>query len=166
MKSQKSSSMLAKPKTAALEDATPSSHLTPIKDSSNLKMSSAFAQHLSAATVPQRQTKKPAAKRKLTHATEEEGSETESRPKRQKPPSSDSSMEISEVQPAPKPSPAASKGKAVKKSVSGPPLKTRSQSKKAQKPKSKPYVVDSEDDAEGVEGAQELKEQHKQDIGE
>lgn len=111
--------------------------------------------------------KKAAEKRKLELATEEQGPETESQPKRQKAPSSDSSMEISEVKPAPKPSNAASKAKskAGGKTAGVTSLKTRSQARhtQMQKIKSTSYVVDSDDGMEGIEGAQE---DHKQVIGE
>lgn len=156
-----------KSKTAALPDALPSSELTPIEDSSDSQMSSPSPQHPPTPPVRQRATKKAAEKRKLELATEEQGPETESQPKRQKAPSSDSSMEISEVKPAPKPSNAASKAKskAGGKTAGVTSLKTRSQARhtQMQKIKSTSYVVDSDDGMEGIEGAEE---DHKQVIGE
>lgn len=137
------------PKTVKLQDPLPSSELTPIEDSSDF----------SPPPVPQ--STKGASKRKVG-----EGSEAEGRSKRQKAPLSDSSsVEISEIMPAPKPS-GKSKTKAAGTAgvpTASVPSKTRKQPKRTTKSK---QIVDSDDEIKGIEGAQRVKQEHEEAIGE
>lgn len=151
-----------------LKDPLPSSELMPIDSSSDSRESQtpSPAKPPPAPPVHQHQPKKvkpEPSKRKIVHIVEEE-SEMESRPKRQKPLSSDSSIEIDEVQSPPKaPHGQSTKAKPVAKSLAA---KTRGQGKKTQKVKSKAYMEDSDDYMEGIEGAQKGKEKHTEAIGE
>lgn len=153
-----------KSKQVALQAAEPSSELTSIDDSSDSAQGSPSPSPTKPPPAPpvrQRQSKKivtEPSKRKLVHVVEEE-SETESRPKRQKPQSSDTSIEVGDVQPAPKTR--AAKAKPVAKSRT-----TRSTTKKKTQAKSKEYVEDSDDNMEGNEGPPQGKEEHTEVIGE
>lgn len=132
------------PKIVKLQDPLPSSELTPIEDSSDF----------SPPPVPQ--STKGASKRKVG-----EGSEAEGRSKRQKAPLSDSSsVEISEIMPAPKPS---GKSKTKAAGTASVPSKTRKQPKRTTKSK---QIVDSYDEIDEIVGSQRVKQEHEEAIGE